>query len=251
MLRSQAGPPDRQATTIIPLRKRAPAAPVFVPPPPACPTDRDSYASTALGDVVDRSVHAALARFTLGLSPAALAESYFNWATHLAASPGKQMQLIQKAARKVARLTRHAGECACGRAPEPCIEPLPQDRRFVGEAWQQWPYKLIYQSFLLQQQWWHNATTSVRGVTKQHEDAVEFATRQILDVFAPSNFLLTNPELQRHALEHGGMNFVQGAQNFLEDWERTVSGKRPAGCEALKVGRDVAITPAKSSFAIV
>ena len=246
--RSRAGPSERKPAAVVPLRKRAPAAPAFVPPPPACPVDRDSYASTAFGDVVDRSVHAALARFTLGLSPAALAESYFDWATHLAASPGKQMQLMQKAARKVARLTRHVGECACGRATEPCIEPLPQDRRFVGEAWQQWLYNLIYQSFLLQQQWWHNATTSVRGVTKQHENAIEFATRQILDVFAPSNFLLTNPELQGHAREHGGMNFVQGLQNFLEDWERAVSGKRPVGAEAFKVGRDVAITPGKVIF---
>ena len=38
------------------------------------------------------------------------------------------------------------------------------------------------------QQWWHNATTGVRGVTRQHENMVAFATRQLLDVFSPSNF---------------------------------------------------------------
>ncbi len=49
--------------------------------------ERDSYASTALGDVNDRSLHATAARFTLGLSPAALAAAYVDWATHLAGSP--------------------------------------------------------------------------------------------------------------------------------------------------------------------
>src|SRR5512139_2530005 len=206
---------------------------------------RDSYASTAMGEVVDRSTHAAMARLTFGLSPAALVESYLDWATHLGSSPGKQMQLAQKGARKFARLALHIAQCGMCGSGEPCIQPLPQDKRFTGEAWQQWPYNLIYQSFLLQQQWWHNATSEVRGVTKQHENAVEFAARQILDIFAPSNFLSTNPELQKQTILQGGMNFWRGAQNFLDDWQRAVGGKKPAGTEAFQIGRDVAVTPGK------
>ncbi|MBM3552845.1 MAG: hypothetical protein FJX45_14040 [Alphaproteobacteria bacterium] len=152
--------------------------------------EQDSYAATALGDVIDRSLHATLARFTLGLSPAALGGAYLDWATHLAASPGKQAQLFGKAARKIIRLAHHARQCALqGGMSDPCIEPLPQDRRFVGEAWRRWPYNFIYQSFLLNQQWWHNATTSVRGVTKQHENVVEFVSRQILDMVTQSRYL--------------------------------------------------------------
>ena len=39
---------------------------------------RDSYASTAFGDVFDRSLHAAVARLTAGLSPAALRAIQFT-----------------------------------------------------------------------------------------------------------------------------------------------------------------------------
>ncbi|MFY9836410.1 MAG: poly-beta-hydroxybutyrate polymerase N-terminal domain-containing protein, partial [Xanthobacteraceae bacterium] len=46
---------------------------------------------------MDRSLHAAVARFTGGLSPAALTQAYLDWATHLANAPGKRLQLIDKA----------------------------------------------------------------------------------------------------------------------------------------------------------
>ena len=46
-------------------------------------------------------------------------------------------------------------------------------------------------------------------------------------------------------LETGGRNLVDGFRNLLDDWERVVRGKPPAGAEAFKVGRDVAITPGK------
>ncbi len=206
----------------------------------------DSHSVTALGDVIDRSFNATKARFTASLSPAALLQPYLDWLTHLAAAPGKRMQLLDKATRKAVRLGHWIGQSAladerCGT----CIEPLPQDRRFAGEAWQRWPYNLIYQSFLLQQQWWHNATTGVRGVTHRNERMVEFAARQALDIFSPSNFLATNPEVIDETIRQGGMNFIRGAQNFVEDWERAAAGRKPAGAEAFVVGRDVAITPGK------
>ena len=64
---------------------------------------------------------------------------------------------------------------------------------FADEDWQTWPYNLLYQGFLLQQQWWHNATTGVDGVSQQHENVVEFAARQILDMVSPSNSLANEP----------------------------------------------------------
>ena len=48
-------------------------------------------------DAIDRSFHAALARFTGGVSPAALALAFADWRLHLLASPGKQAGLAGQA----------------------------------------------------------------------------------------------------------------------------------------------------------
>ncbi|MGQ7791731.1 PHA/PHB synthase family protein [Faunimonas sp. B44] len=199
-----------------------------------------------LAEETDRNVHAAIAGLTGGISPAELAACYTDWATHLAFSPGKQAQLAGKATRKWMRLGRYMASAALfgGRA-EPCIEPLPQDKRFSAPEWQAWPYNVLYQSFLLQQQWWHNAMKGVEGVSRQHENVVDFATRQILDVFSPSNFLATNPVVQRRTIETGGRNLLQGFNNFIEDRDRLVNRQPPAGAEAFEVGRDLAVTPGK------
>jgi len=209
-------------------------------------SERDSYVSTALQETLDKSLHAMASRVTGGLSPSAMAGAYADWAVHLATAPGKQAQLIEKAVKKAMRLANYAGHCAAEQdATESCIEPLPQDKRFNGEAWQKWPYNLMYQSFLMNQQWWHNATTDVRGVTKQHENVMNFATRQILDMFSPSNFLLTNPEVMAKTREEGGQNLMRGFQAWQEDLERQQSGKPAAGTEAFRPGHEVAATPGK------
>jgi poly[(R)-3-hydroxyalkanoate] polymerase subunit PhaC len=216
------------------------------PVPTSAAIGRDSYAVTAFAEIIDRSLHATAARFTLGLSPAALAEAYLDWATHLAFSPGKRLQLIDKATRKAIRFANYSYRYSLAGGTTPsCIEPLPQDQRFAGEEWRKWPFNFVNQAFLLYQQWWHNATTGIRGVTKQHQHMVEFVSRQVLDMFSPSNFLLTNPKILEQTLSKGGMNLASGFHNLIEDWERKVSGKRPVGTENFKVGRDLAVTPGK------
>ncbi len=207
-------------------------------------TDSDLSAVSA-GANLDRMVHAWIGRFTGGLSPASLLFAYLDWLVHLAFSPAKQAELGEKAIRKALRLSLYMQQCARDRDAEPCIEPLPQDRRFAGEDWQRWPYSQVYQSFLLLQQWWHNATTGIQGVSRRHDDFVSFAARQILDVFSPSNYILTNPEVLRATLEQRGENLVRGTRNFLDDWNRAVLGKKPSGAEQFVVGKNLAVTPGK------
>ena len=208
-----------------------------------------SFLGTHIPETIDRMVNANLARGTGGISPAVMAMAYLDWLMHLGLAPGKQALLNEKAVRKMVRLMLYAFKSSQNPNTQPCIEPLSQDRRFDDEGWRQWPYNLIYQSFLLTQQWWYNATTRNRGVNKQNEAIVSFVTRQILDMFSPSNSPLTNPEILRATMEEGGQNLVRGWNNFMADMEKVIAGKSlNSETEQFVVGRDVAVTPGKVIF---
>ena len=199
-------------------------------------------------DTLDTLANAWRAHSTGGLSPAAGLLAWYDWALHLSLSPGKQRSLIEKGLHKQQRLARYALRVASAHDCPTCIEPLEQDRRFAAPAWQQWPFNVIHQGFLLQQQWWHNATTGVRGVSRHHENMVTFAGRQWLDMWSPSNFIWTNPEVLHAITQSGGANLWRGAMNFLEDARRLALDDAPAGVEGFEVGKDVAVTPGKVVF---
>jgi polyhydroxyalkanoate synthase len=194
---------------------------------------------------VDRLLHASIGRLTLGLSPYSLWLAYADWAIHLCGSPGKLAQLSERGARNTIRFLTYLSNIAAEPASSPCIEPLPQDRRFRSDAWQQLPFNLIYQAFLLNQQWWHSATTGLGGVSRHHEQVVAFMTRQVLDTVSPVNFIATNPEVLADTLREGGQNLVRGAMNFWADWERAVGSEPPIGAEEFKPGERVAVTKGK------
>lgn len=204
-----------------------------------------SLINPEMAEEMDRRARANLARLTMGLSPISIAMDYFDWLAHLAVSPGKQARMTEKALRKAARLGIYAGESLWNSNTPHCIEPLPQDKRFSHEAWEHWPYNVIYQAFLLNQQWWHNATSGVRGVSKHNEQAVTFITRQLLDLWSPSNNPFLNPEVARTTFNEGGANLMRGLMNLLDDTKRAVQGEKPVGTEAYQVGRDLAVTPGK------
>ncbi|MBS2132162.1 polyhydroxyalkanoic acid synthase (plasmid) [Burkholderia thailandensis] len=196
----------------------------------------------------DPPFHAAIARYTSGLSPLALSLACADWWQHLSLSPDKQIELAQKAWRQWQRLlaycSRAVADSACVRA----IEPLPQDTRFADAAWGTWPFNVSHQAFLLGQQWWHHATTDVPGESPHHEDVLSFAVRQMLDVASPSNFPLLNPQVIERTWQQAGTNYAQGALNFWQDAQRLMTGERPVGAERFKVGRDVAASPGKVVF---
>lgn len=213
-------------------------------PSTAVPAEDDDP-SLRFAEAMDRSLHYLISRFTFGLSPMAMAQAYFDWLIHLSSSPGKQAQLWHKGVRKTARLAVHMARCPMSGNNEPCIAPLLHDKRFAAKAWQSWPFSIAYQSFLLQQQWWHNAVTGVHGVSQHHERVLQFAFRQWLDVLSPSNFLLSNPELLQRTRDEAGHNLIRGFWNLVEDWERLANSRPPAGLERFKVGEDLAVTPGK------
>jgi len=224
-------------------RPRSRARGSGVPAPTVGDEEIDSATLTALE--IDRFLRARGARATLGLSPSSIGLALADWWLHLAASPGKQADLVRKAARKWIRYLAFLGSSASGQPGTECIQPLAQDSRFQDADWSHWPFNALYQGFLLQQQWWHNATSGVAGVSRHHADVVNFTVRQLLDIGSPSNFPWTNPEVLRATREQAGLNLARGAANFADDVRRALLGEMPAGADAFVPGRSVAITPGK------
>jgi len=189
-----------------------------------------------------------LARLANGISPASMALAYADWLVHLAVSPAKQAQLATSGWRKGtawAHCATHAWRGDCGR----CIEPLPQDKRFAPRQWEESPpAAALSQAFLLLDRWWNEAATGVRGVSRHHEELVAFTLRQFVDMWSPSNFVATNPQVLRETLASGGANLAGGWCNWWRDALAVAGGGRPRGVEAFTPGRTVAVTPGKVVF---
>lgn len=226
-----------------------PAAGAALPAPGATSTEPGTAAAFEphehVYDSLDRALAANLARLTAGISPSVLWLAYLDWLIHIGLSPSKAAQLSEKALRKSLRLALHAQRSLSASDSEPCIDPLPQDRRFRDPAWRQWPYNILYQGFLLTQQWWHVATSDLRGMDQRNQRIVNFVARQMLDMVSPSNLPWLNPEVREATLREGGANLIRGAENAVEDWERSAAGKPPVGADRYRVGRDVAVTPGR------
>ena len=185
----------------------------------------------------DRPLHAATARLTAGLSPSSLFQAYADWAQHLLFSPDKQLELAGEAVRNWTQFLEYCPKALAYPACEACVELASNDKRFAGEAWHRWPFNAISQGFLLTQQWWHCATTRVKGVEAHHEDIVSFVARQLLDVVSPANFPLTNPEVLETTFQQGGMNScvvprTSGKTNGSLSKGRSPSAQRRSGLAA-------------------
>lgn len=197
-------------------------------------------------NAADRFFHYALAKQTGGLSPAALWLAFMDWALHLTLAPGTRAKLASKLIASGLAYENYLGGVAAGAGtPAASAEPAAHDKRFDHPEWSQWPYNALAQGFLLWEQFWDEATRNVRGVSRDHEEAVNFCARQLLDMVAPSNFPVTNPEILERTLREAGMNLVRGYWNFLEDSLRRGAGLPPSGVEAFKPGQSIAVTPGK------
>jgi polyhydroxyalkanoate synthase subunit PhaC len=200
---------------------------------------------TASASAIDRFFHYALSKQTGGVSPAGLWLSFMDWSAHLALAPGTQAKLGRKLLADSLAFQHYLASAPHDSKTPPCARPAANDRRFSDPGWQGWPYNALHQGFLLWEAWWDESTKNIRGVSRHHEAAVNFVTRQMLDTVAPSNFPATNPEVLERTLREGGANLMRGFGNLVEDAQRTLAGLGPVGLEQFKVGKSIAITPGK------
>jgi polyhydroxyalkanoate synthase len=237
---SQLQPPVNQLGGRDPVRPVDAAhllpAPAALPELPLLP---HPAAAPVSPEELDSLFHAAEGRLTGGLSLTAQGLAMLDWGVHYANAPFRRIDLAVTAAKQWGRLAEAAGG-------EEVIAPKSTDHRFVDAAWQQQPFKLFSQAFLLAEEFWMKVAESPRGVDRANQRIVSFRTRQLVDIFSPSNIPWLNPEVIAAAATSGGANFIAGARNWRRDVLQVATGA-PAD-EAFRIGVDLAATPGKVVF---
>jgi polyhydroxyalkanoate synthase len=155
----------------------------------------------------------------------------------LSIDPAAAAQLTERYTRRFEELWTRATE---GRTvPVPAHGPA--DRRFSDKAWREHPYfAWLRDAYLL-----YGEYVREFAALAQTDDATKrrlvFLAQQYVDAISPSNFLATNPEALKRALETGGTSIAQGLSNLVSDAQR---GRIAMTDEsAFEVGRNLATTP--------
>lgn len=185
----------------------------------------------------DRELHAAEARMTAGLSPDSLFAAYMDWAEHLINQPGRRLGLWMDYWQDVTTLLQQSS----GLAMNDMLAPTQGDHRFDHTGWSRFPFVVIEQAFLRAERWWVTATTGVQGVSRSHERIVGFVARQLLDMMAPPNIPLLNPEVLEATWRSSGKNLQHGFKKFIEDVAILTRGAQTD--LPMRPGQEVAITP--------
>jgi polyhydroxyalkanoate synthase len=180
------------------------------------------------------------------LDPLNVREAYMDFLQHLWSDPQRLFELQMKLWSDWLDLWQDTAKSFVGgNISEALYNPAPDDKRFKAPEWQESAiFNYIKQSYLLTSKWIGDVIEQTEGLDEQTRRKVEFYTRQFVDAMAPTNFLLTNPDVLRETLESGGENLVKGLENLLEDLERGKGSLKITTTDysAFEVGKNLAIT---------
>lgn len=138
-----------------------------------------------------------------------------------------------------------------GETPPPAAVPAQSDRRFADPEWSSNQFfDFLKQLYLLTTQWADKLVKDADGIDPHTRQKAAFYIKQIAGAIAPSNFVLTNPELLRETLSSNAENLVRGMHMLKEDIE---AGKgnlkiRQSDPTQFEIGRNLAMTPGKVIF---
>jgi polyhydroxyalkanoate synthase subunit PhaC len=138
-----------------------------------------------------------------------------------------------------------------GEQAPPAIEPSPKDKRFADPEWKSNQFfDFVLQLYLLTTQWANDLVRNAEGLDPHTRRKAEFYVQQIANALAPSNFVLTNPEVLRQTLTSNADNLVRGMKMLAEDIEagRGTLRIRQSDPSNLEVGTNMATTPGKVIF---
>lgn len=131
------------------------------------------------------------------------------------------------------------------------IEPPPRDKRFADPEWKSNQFfDFIMQAYLLTTKWANELVQNAEGLDEHTRKKAEFYVQQLTNALAPSNFVMTNPEVLRETVASNGSNLVRGMGMLVEDIE---AGKgslriRQSDPANLEVGVNMATTAGKVIF---
>src|ERR1700756_5239772 len=138
-----------------------------------------------------------------------------------------------------------------GETTAPVATPAAGDKRFSDPEWSQNQFfDFLKQAYLLTAQWADKLVANAADLSPHTKQKAEFYIRQITNALAPTNFVLTNPELLRETLTSNADNLVRGMHMLAEDIE-TGGGElkiRQSDASMFAVGRNLATTPGKVIF---
>jgi polyhydroxyalkanoate synthase len=180
--------------------------------------------------------------------PLNIAGAFFEMTAKLMVDPTRLVQAQVSLWNDYMRLWQRTAERLMGGHTPPIIETPKSDKRFKDAAWEENAvFDYIKQSYLLSARFLQQTVKDVDGLDDKTAKKVEFYTRQFVDAMAPSNFVMTNPEVLRTTIDSGGENLIKGLNNMLEDLER---GKgqlavKMTDLDKFKLGENLAITPGK------
>jgi polyhydroxyalkanoate synthase len=181
-----------------------------------------------------------------GLDPLNIGSAFLEMTARMMANPAKLVQAQMSFWQDYMLLWQNTARRMMGDNPDPVVAPPPGDRRFKHEDWHENEiFDFIKQSYLLSARYVQNVVKNVDGLDDKTAQKLDFYARQFVDALAPTNFLLTNPEVLRRTVETGGENLVRGLNNLLADLERG-KGKlhiKMTDYEAFRVGENIATTP--------
>ncbi len=168
---------------------------------------------------------------------------WMDWALHLSISPGRWLDLGEKAVKDASALGAYAAARAFGGAPAAPFEQVFEDSRFKDPSWRAPPYDFYAQAWAAADDWWREAARPIRGMRKRDAERVAFMTDLALDAACPANAPWSNPVITQRTLETGGGNLVAGARNLLDDVSALVRDEGAARGAAEAVGDTLAATP--------
>ena len=125
------------------------------------------------------------------------------------------------------------------------------DRRFGDPDWTDNPiFSALKQLYLATASWAEAMVEEAEGIDERTRDKARFYIRQINNALAPTNFLLTNPEVLKETAASNAENLARGMKMLAEDVEagKGLLTPRQSDMAAFRLGENIATTPGKVIF---